>query len=159
MTVAFSLPSPLTQSCRENGEQHGYGREQEREGAVWKFPALPHAHLRQQLWGGCRGECSPWQCLLAAPLAAAPLAAAPLAAAPLAAAPLPVAPLAAARPCRLRLLGCAQPSLAAVQHKGSSALQTSLEATQGFPLLDLVFSGMNMAAVPKSANGISAKAL
>lgn len=139
MRMAFSLPSPLAQGCTENEEHHGDDREQEREGAVWKFPALPHAHLGQQGWGGCRAECSPWQCLLAAPWAAAPLT--------------------PARPCRLRLSGCAQPRLAAVQHKASSALQTSLEATQGFPMLDLVFSGMNMAAVPKSANGISAKTL
>lgn len=109
-------------------------REQEREGAVGKFPLCL---VWQQAQGGCSSaevSAAPWQCLLAAPLAAA-------------------------WHCRLRLLSCAQPSLAALQHKASSALQTSLEATQGFPMLDLVFSGMNMAAIPKSANRISAKTL
>lgn len=51
--VAFSFPSPLAQSCTENEEHHGNERGQERAGAVWKFPALPLALLRQQVWGGC----------------------------------------------------------------------------------------------------------
>lgn len=47
---------------------------------------------------------------------------------------------------------------AALQHNTAPAVQTSLEPTQGgFPKLSLTFSGVNMAAVPKWANEISAK--